>query len=259
MLGHSVKLPIGEVLSQRYVFPRHKLRPTLKDENKIPLVLIACGSFSPITYLHLRMFEMAKDEVEEEGKYEILGGYFSPVNDDYGKVGLAPAKHRTRMCELAVDSTSDWLMVDTWEAMNSKYQRTAVVLDHFNQMLNGSEGGGVLLSNGEVKQIRIMLLAGGDLIESFGIPGCWAVKDLNHILGKYGCMIIERTGADVYNFLLTHDVLNQYKKNVRVVKQLIHNDISSTKIRLFVKRGMSINYLLPNCVIEYISANELYL
>lgn len=26
------------------------------DDSKIPLVLVACGSFSPVTYLHLRMF-----------------------------------------------------------------------------------------------------------------------------------------------------------------------------------------------------------
>jgi nicotinamide mononucleotide adenylyltransferase len=25
------------------------------DQSKIPLVLVACGSYSPITYLHLRM------------------------------------------------------------------------------------------------------------------------------------------------------------------------------------------------------------
>ncbi|ORX92954.1 Nucleotidylyl transferase [Basidiobolus meristosporus CBS 931.73] len=229
------------------------------DESKIPLVLVACGSFSPITYLHLRMFEMAKDQIEEEGKYELLGGYFSPVNDKYGKKGLASAVHRVHMCEEAVEKTSDWIMVDSWEATNPTYQRTAVVLDHFNQCLNGSEGGGVLLSNGQVKTIRIMLLAGGDLIESFGVPDCWVVKDLHHILGVYGCVVVERTGTDVYNFLLSHDVLNQYRKNVRVVKQLIHNDISSTKIRLFIKRGMSIKYLLPNEVIDYITQHKLYL
>jgi nicotinamide mononucleotide adenylyltransferase len=43
------------------------------------LVIVACGSFSPPTYLHLRMFEMAKDQILEEGQYEILGGYYSPV------------------------------------------------------------------------------------------------------------------------------------------------------------------------------------
>lgn len=46
--------------------------------------------------------------------------------------------------------------------------------------------------------------------------------------------------------------------NVIVIKQLIHNDISSTKIRLFVKRGMSIKYLLPDPVINYIHQHKLY-
>ena len=32
------------------------------DDSKIPLVLVACGSFSPVTYLHLRMFGNAQLE-----------------------------------------------------------------------------------------------------------------------------------------------------------------------------------------------------
>ena len=60
--------------------PRLSLAPTLiPDESKIPLVIVACGSFSPPTYLHLRMFEMAKDEVNESQTYEIMAGYYSPV------------------------------------------------------------------------------------------------------------------------------------------------------------------------------------
>lgn len=46
-----------------------------------------------------RMFEMAKDQVIENGDYELVAGYYSPVSDQYKKAGLAKATHRVRMCE----------------------------------------------------------------------------------------------------------------------------------------------------------------
>lgn len=277
-------VPVQSQLKADYSFPRHRLPLKMRDESKIPLVIVACGSFSPPTYLHLRIFEMAKDQVIESGKYELLAGYYSPVSDHYRKAGLAQARHRVRMCELAVEKTSTWLMVDAWESLQDEYQRTAVVLDHFENEINGplappaapppssahaANGSsehteprqperGVLMSDGRRRRVKIMLLAGGDLIQSMGEPGVWADADLHHILGRYGCMIVERTGADVWSFLLSHDLLWRYRRNLRVVKQTIYNDISSSKVRLFVRRGQSIKYLLPNSVIKYIETHQLY-
>lgn len=241
-----------------YAFPTHRLATTLSDESKYPLVIVACGSFSPITYLHLRMFEMALDAITEQTKFEIIGGYYSPVSDNYKKQGLAPSHHRVRMCELACERTSSWLMVDAWESLQPKYTRTALVLDHFNEEINLRRGG-VMTRLGEKRGVKIMLLAGGDLIESMGEPDVWADQDLHHILGKYGCLIVERTGLDVRSFLLSHDIMYEHRRNVLVIKQLIYNDISSTKIRLFIRRGMSVQYLLPNSVIRYIQEHRLYI
>ena len=47
----------------QYAFPSQRLTLRQRYPEKTPLVLVACGSFSPITYLHLRMFEMASDYV----------------------------------------------------------------------------------------------------------------------------------------------------------------------------------------------------
>ncbi|SNX85624.1 probable NMA2 - nicotinate-nucleotide adenylyltransferase [Melanopsichium pennsylvanicum] len=262
-LSPDVRLRDGRVPQQGqtkedYGFPRHRLPTKMRDETKTPLVIVACGSFSPPTYLHLRIFEMAKDQINESGKYELLAGYYSPVSDYYKKEGLAKATHRVRMCELAVEKTSTWLMVDAWESLQDEYQRTAVVLDHFHEEINGPNNGGVLLSDGTRKNVKIMLLAGGDLIQSMGEPGIWATADLHHILGQYGCLIVERTGADVWSFLLSHDLLWKYRRNLKIVKQTIYNDISSSKVRLFVRRGQSIKYLLPNSVIQYIEHQGLY-
>ena len=77
-----------------YTFPAHRLSRFLRNPDKQPVVLVACGSFSPVTYLHLRMFEMAKDYVRQNTDWEIVGGYLSPVSDQYKKPGLLNAQHR---------------------------------------------------------------------------------------------------------------------------------------------------------------------
>lgn len=255
------EVPHGIVRQARnlddYEFPTHRLAKKLKNPNKMPLVIVACGSFSPITYLHLRMFEMALDAIREQTRFEVIGGYYSPVSDNYQKPGLAAASHRVRMCELACERTSSWLMVDAWESLQPTYTRTAKVLDHFNYEVNVKRGG-VSTVTGEKMGVKIMLLAGGDLIESMGEPNVWADADLHHILGNYGCLILERTGSDVRSFLLSHDIMYQHRRNVLVIKQLIYNDISSTKVRLFIRRNMSVQYLLPNSVIRYIQEHGLY-
>jgi len=182
------------------------------------------------------MFEMAADSVVESEKYEIMGGFFSPVSDSYLKPGLVAGRHRLRMCELACERTSNWLMVDAWEVLQPDYTPTAQVLDHFEEEINLKKGG-VKTQSGESKRCKIMLLAGGDLITSMGEPGVWDDNDLQLILGKYGCLIVERTGSDVWGFLLSHDILYKNRKNIVVIKQLIYNDISSTKVRYYLPKA----------------------
>ncbi|RJE18095.1 nicotinamide mononucleotide [Aspergillus sclerotialis] len=240
--------------TEDYTFPELRLKRTMDDPEKTPLLLVACGSFSPITYLHLRMFEMAADYVRFSTDFEMIGGYLSPVSDAYRKAGLASAEHRIAMCQLAVDQTSDWLMVDTWEPMQKEYQPTAVVLDHFDHEINTVRQG-IDVGNGKRKPVRIALLAGADLIHTMSTPGVWSEKDLDHILGKYGSFIVERSGTDIDEALAT---LQPWKDNIYVIQQLIQNDVSSTKIRLFLRREMSVRYLIPVPVIHYIEKHHLY-
>ncbi|KIM63861.1 hypothetical protein SCLCIDRAFT_670099 [Scleroderma citrinum Foug A] len=237
-----------------YSFPHHRLHPILRDPTKQPIVLVACGSFSPITYLHLRMFEMAKDYIRQHTDFEIVGGYLSPVSDQYKKPGLLNANHRATMCTLAAEQTSSWLMVDPWEAFQN-YQRTAVVLDHFDFEINTILGG-VQTQEGEKRDVRVMLLAGSDLISTMSEPGVWSHQDLEHILGRYGTFIIERAGSAMDQAI---ENLARWRHNIYLVPQLIQNDVSSTKVRLFLRRGLSVRYLLPAAVVDYIEENNLYL
>ncbi|QRV96843.1 cytidylyltransferase domain-containing protein [Ceratobasidium sp. AG-Ba] len=201
---------------------------------------------------------MAKDIIIERGAHEVIGGYLSPVSDMYKKPDLAPAVHRIQMCALAVDNSSDWLMVDPWEVYQMGYTRTAFVLEHFDLELNGGRSGGILTRDGGRKKIKVMLLVGGDLVQSFCAPGVWPLQSLRIVLRDFGCVVIERTGSDARELLLSHTILHEHRDNIIIVKQLIYNDISSSKVRLFIKRGLSIKFLLPGAVIGYMDKHMLY-
>jgi nicotinamide mononucleotide adenylyltransferase len=54
------------------------------------------------------------------------------------------------------------------------------------------------------------------------------------------------------------DSLARWRNNIYPIPQLIQNDVSSTKVRLFFRRGLSVQYLLPAAVITYIEQNNLY-
>ncbi|KUI53079.1 hypothetical protein VP1G_00313 [Cytospora mali] len=239
---------------ETYRFPSERLLRRQRHEGKTPLVLVACGSFSPITYLHLRMFEMASDYARFNTKYEIIGGFLSPVSDAYKKPGLAPARHRIQMCSFAAEKTSEWLTCDPWEAIQPNYVPTAQVLDHFDNEINHVIGGCEDV-NGNKQPVHIALLAGADLIQTMSTPGVWSPQDLDHILKNFGAFIIERTGTDIDEALAG---LKDYKDNIHVIPQVITNDVSSTKVRLMRKRDLSLRYIVPEPVIEYIDQHGLY-
>lgn len=91
---HQTATPAPSSQLSDYVFPTERLKRKMDDSEKTPVLLVACGSFSPITYLHLRMFEMAADHIKASSDNELVGGYLSPVGDAYVKPGLASADHR---------------------------------------------------------------------------------------------------------------------------------------------------------------------
>jgi len=163
------------------------------------------------------------------------------------------------MCTLGTEMTSNWLMVDPWEALQT-YQRTAVVLDHIDHEINTVRGGistGIRREDGteEKKNVQVMLLAGSDLIGTMSEPGVWSDEDLDHILGRYGTFIIERGGTDIDQAL---DSLARWRHNIHPIPQMVQNDVSSTKVRLSLRRGLSVRYLIPACVVEYIEREGLY-
>lgn len=247
------------------------------------VVLVACGSFNPVTNLHLRLFELARDHLHRSERFHVIAGIISPVSDCYPKKDLLCAKHRCAMVKLAVE-TSDWIRLDTWESEQSKWTETVNVLRHFRdhfQLLNSQQSDSndaiatkkrkidannknyIAASTVEHldesgKPVAVKLLCGGDVLESFAVPGLWKPEHMEEIVRDFGMVVCTRAGSDVDKFIYESDLLTKYKNNIEIVNEWMTNDISSTKVRRAVKRGDSIRYLVQDSVINYIAQHQLY-
>jgi len=156
--------------------------------------------------------------------------------------------HRIAMTKLALES-SDWLMVDTWEADRPKWLETIKVLNHFSEELNkGREG---------QPKIQTMLVCGSDLLDSFNTPNLWAPEDIKAI-GKHGIVCISREGSSPENILWNNDLIYSIRDRIFMIRQYIPNDVSSTRIRRAISRNLSVKYLLPDPVVDYIHKHKLY-
>ena len=118
-----------------YSTPTFKLDISLLEtKNDKPfIILLSTGCFAPLHNGHIKMMEMAKIKLEEEG-YSILGGYLSPSHSDYLDLkidnGLSSSK-RIHLMEYILED--HWLMIDKWEAL---YNYSSV---NFTTVLNKLE------------------------------------------------------------------------------------------------------------------------
>ncbi|KAF9610389.1 hypothetical protein IFM89_022300 [Coptis chinensis] len=131
-------------------------------------------------------------------------------------------------------------MVDSWEAKQSNYQRTLTVLARISSSVCESK-------SIPRESLRVILVCGSDLLESFGIPGVWIREQVRAICRDYGVVCIRREGKDIE------------RNNIKVVDELVPNQISSTRVRECISRRLSIKYLTPDDVIEYVKQQSLYL
>ena len=100
--------------------PRTEMYDIVAESDLV--ILLMCGTFNPIHLMHLRMFYLAKQNLEMQGQCHVLGGVLAPHHDSTVRSEIRgapseviPARHRVAMARRAVEGNS-WLGVDAWAA-----------------------------------------------------------------------------------------------------------------------------------------------
>lgn len=81
---------------------------------------------------------------------------------------------------------------------------------------------------------------------------------LKGILGEHGIVVITRSGTSPEKFIFQSDLLTKFKTKIDVVTNWVPNEVSSTLARRYLRRGLSVKYMLDDNVVEYIRHQKLY-
>ncbi|BAB09248.1 unnamed protein product [Arabidopsis thaliana] len=219
--------------------------------------------------------KLARDELRSKG-FHVLGGYMSPVNDAYKKkFSLVEQCVVYKNVEAVSTGISKQLptnfdgFIKGQDFLNNKSTCTRgvacyVFIIRASHYANDKHKFILMLES-----LKVMLLCGSDLLLSFCTPGVWIPEQLcsffntwflklRTICKDYGIVCIRREGQDVENMISGDEILNENCANVKIVDNTVPNQISSSRLRQCISRGLSVKYLTEDGVIDYIRQHQLY-
>lgn len=104
------------------------------------IVLVSSGAYNPIHMLHIRSFYVARQYVEANYKFPVVGAFISPSHDTFVRVKnrrntreMVTKRHRLALIETAVASSS-WIEVDKWEITRRRVLDYLSTLTHIREM-----------------------------------------------------------------------------------------------------------------------------
>ena len=201
----------------------------MKEKN---CIVVFGGSFNPPLNSHFLMAQEVLNQYEQVEKI-----VFVPVNNKYQKAGLIENKHRYNMLKLVADKNKDFSVSDI-DFYGERSLYTVEVLEKMKKQFPNKQ---------------IWFLTGSDNLKKIHT---W--KGAEELVSNYKILVMVRNQDNIKEIIKNSKLLNNYKENIFELNPEARNDISSTFVRLQIKNGKSIKYMLPDEVYEYIERNNLY-
>ena len=188
------------------------------------------GSFNPPTNAHI---DLAKKALIECNMDKIV---FMPMGDFYEKKGLAKAKDRYNMLNIACSNSKIKAFEVSDLEINIKEKLHAI--DAFK-----------LIENEYPNDERYFIMGADNFINLIN----W--KESDKLLLEYNYIVFERENIEIEKFLIEN-----FKNNIpKIIKNVEYNRSSSTEFRNLIKSNTTKNQnIISKEVLDYIIENNIY-
>lgn len=196
-------------------------------------LIILGGAFNPPLNSHFSLAQQIVNEVEDVEKV-----IFMPVSANYKKA------------EMPIDNEHRFKMLQMVCKDNPKFEVSKLELD-FERVLTTIETLRILKEKYQDKEI--IFATGTDNLQELET---W--NNCQDILNEFTVLVFERGSDNFEEIVQNSEFLSRNKKSIVKLENNMRTDLSSTFAREKLRRGKSIRYLTPDCIVEYIVKNNLY-
>ncbi len=198
------------------------------------------GSFNPPTCAHLELAKQAKKE------FNLDKVFFVPVGNMYEKDNLVDEKFRYEMLELMCKQY-DYLEVSNIELNSNRNYKAIDVFRIISEKYSNE-----IINNG----LEIYFLLGSDNLASMEK---W--ESSQELIKNYKYIVFERENEEIESIFSNNHLIEENKDNFKILESRKHSDISSTKVRDYLKQNNSnkVCDMVSEEVYEYIIKNKLYI
>lgn len=198
------------------------------------------GAFNPPTCAHLELAKRVRKE------FELDKVFFVPVGNLYEKNTLIDEKYRYEMLktmcskytylevsDLEMNSKTNFKAIDVFEMIREKYSKEI-----------------------EQEDLEIYFIIGSDNLIKMRE---W--KSFEKLVEEYKYIVLEREENGIESIFNESNFLKKNKDNFRILKRNKHHEVSSTKVREYIKQNAKEKAceMIPEDIYEYIEKNKLYI
>jgi nicotinate-nucleotide adenylyltransferase len=196
------------------------------------------GSFDPPHLGHLLIAQQVKEQLAVDQVW-LLPMFGTAAHHKIFQKNLSPVEDRLAMARLL---ENEFIRVSDFEIEHNRESITIITLEKLAELY---------------PQHRFSWITGSDKLETFQKYDRW-----QDIIQKHQVIVFPREHMlwHLEDRVKESFELQTIPENVIVLqnKDLVLTNISSTTIRDRIQKGLSIDYLVPNGVAEYIQEHNLY-
>lgn len=198
-------------------------------------VLIIGGAFNPTHTQHIALLCAAKEELENEGQWRIIGGYCAVATDGYVRQKLRSRNERTMKLQHRLAIVRQAMQDIPW-LVNSPYQ-AEMLKQHDGSALALNERLQKLMKN---DHLQVLIVVGADRMVHRGVPK-WrkAVKHPSALVKTVGIGRETEEGINLRH--LWRDDLNKNlipQPNIFILLRTSVQTVSSTMVRTHLHRWL---------------------